>query len=353
MLFNTSIRMSEDQPSPKHDKNAVDIDAIMDNVTIVLYTITIVLGVTGNSVVIWMTGFKLRPSVTNVWLVNLAVADLIFCFTRIISLVKKLFFNYWPFGVFLCKFNGFFKYANMFCSVFLLMVISVDRVLCVWRPVFTKRRRTVCAARLVSVGVWTIAVVMSSPYFVFRQVYLKNNRSKCSLETKESDGDNTSKIALYSIRFLCGFLLPFLIILCCYALAGLGIRRTRFTGKSRPLRILALLVCAFFLCWGPYHFLQLAKLVNSKSQLVKIGLPLASGLAYFNSCLNPLLYFCMGFNLRHSFRQGLSTIYRRALVEDGEGTTLQSQEHTADEISGTAPSLTRVGYSSTEDQANV
>lgn len=111
--------------STKNDQE-VDIDAIMDNISIVLYTLTIVLGIPGNSMVIWVVGFKLKPKVTNVWLVNLAVADLIFCFTRISSLIKKLFFDHWPFGIFVCKFTGFFKYANMFCSVFLLAVISLD-----------------------------------------------------------------------------------------------------------------------------------------------------------------------------------------------------------------------------------
>ncbi len=171
--------------STNHEKTTVDIDAIMDNVTIVLYTITIIFGITGNSVVIWVAGMRLKPSVTNVWLVNLAIADLIFCLTRTTSLLKKLFYDYWPFGLFLCKFNGFFKYANMFCSVFLLAVISVDRALCIWRPVFTRERRTLCAARVVSVGVWIVAVIFSSPYFVYRQVYLgDNNLSKCSLEVR-------------------------------------------------------------------------------------------------------------------------------------------------------------------------
>ncbi|KAL0166626.1 hypothetical protein M9458_038470, partial [Cirrhinus mrigala] len=169
--------------SNNHEKTTVDIDAIMDNITIVLYTITIMFGITGNSLVVWVAGTRLKPNVTNVWLVNLAIADLIFCLTRVTSLLKKLFYDDWPFGVFLCKFNGFFKYANMFCSVFLLAVISVDRVLCVWRPVFTRERRTLCAARVVSVGVWIVAVIFSSPYFVYRQVYLNdNNLSKCSLE---------------------------------------------------------------------------------------------------------------------------------------------------------------------------
>ncbi|KAM6974464.1 formyl peptide receptor 2-like [Tautogolabrus adspersus] len=326
----------------------VDIDSIMDNVSILLYTLTVVLGITGNSIVIWVAGFKLKPKVTNVWLVNLAIADLIFCFTRVFSLIKKLFFDHWPFGVFLCKFNGFFKYANMFCSVFLLAVISLDRVLCVWKPILTKRRRTLWAARLVALCVWITAIIFSTPYYVYRQVYLgKNNLSKCSLDVKEAaQGDNSAKLALYSIRFLCGFMLPFMVILVCYILAGLGIRRTRLSGKARPLRILASLVIAFFLCWAPYHCLLLVKMVDSKKPVVKIWHPIASGVAYFNSCVNPLLYFCMGLDVRGRFRQSLAGVYKRALEDDMDGQTTQSKERSLDDSSGSKHS-SAVGRSQT------
>lgn len=48
----------------KNDQAAtVDIDAIMDNVSIVLYTLTVVLGITGNSLVIWVAGFKLKVDI--------------------------------------------------------------------------------------------------------------------------------------------------------------------------------------------------------------------------------------------------------------------------------------------------
>ncbi|CAI5691701.1 fMet-Leu-Phe receptor-like isoform X1 [Oreochromis aureus] len=317
------------------DDQAVDIDAIMDNVSIILYTLTVVLGITGNSVVIWVAGFKLKPKVTNVWLVNLAIADLIFCFTRVFSLTKKLFFEHWPFGLFVCKFNGFFKYANMFCSVFLLAVISLDRVLCIWQPVFTKRRRTLWVARMVAVCVWIAAILFSIPYFIHRQVYIgKKNLSKCSVDPKEkAEGYNSTKVALYSIRFLCGFIFPFMVILVCYMLAGVGIRRTRLSGKSRPLRILACLVIAFFLCWAPYHCLLLVKMVDNNNAVVKIWYPVAKGVAYFNSCVNPLLYFCMGLEVRGRFRQSLMGVYKRALADDVDGQTTHSNDRSLDETS--------------------
>ncbi|XP_070778404.1 fMet-Leu-Phe receptor-like [Enoplosus armatus] len=335
MSLNTSLPPHIVKSSKNDQATTVDVDAIMDNVSIVLYTLTVVLGITGNSMVIWVAGFKLKPKVTNVWLVNLAIADLIFCFTRVFSLTKKLFFNHWPFGIFLCKFNGFFKYANMFCSVFLLAVISLDRVLCVWQPVFTRRRRTLWAARVVAACVWATAIAFSSPYFVYRQVYQgKNNLTKCSVDSKEKGGDTGTKLALYSIRFLCGFMLPFMVILICYILAGIGIRRTRLSGKSRPLRILASLVVAFFLCWAPYHCLLLVKMVDNKNMVVKIWHPMASGIAYFNSCVNPLLYFCMGLDVRGRFRQSLAGVYKRALADDEDGQTTQSNERSVDDSIG-------------------
>ncbi|XP_052439220.1 C3a anaphylatoxin chemotactic receptor-like [Carassius gibelio] len=303
-----------------------DTEAIMNKASIVFLNVIVLLGTTGNSLVIWVAGFLMKPNVTNVWLVNLAVADLIFCLTRVISLISSLFFNHWTFGLFLCKFNGFFKYANMFCSVFLLAVISVDRVLCVWCPVFTRKRRTLFAARVVSVGVWIVAVIFSSPYFVYREVFLgKNNLSQCSLEHKGSAeaGDSSAKYVYYCIRFICGFVLPFLVILICYILAAVGIRRTRLSGKSRPLRILAVLVCAFFLCWAPYHFLGLVKLVNEDDVAVKVGWTMVSNLAYFNSCINPVLYFCMGLDVRHRCNQSLSGIFRRALTEEDQSLSQQ------------------------------
>ncbi|KAG8004851.1 C3a anaphylatoxin chemotactic receptor [Nibea albiflora] len=329
MFPNASAPPLLTKTSKSGEATTVDIDAIMDNVSIVLYTLTVVFGITGNSLVIWVAGFKLKPKVTNVWLVNLAIADLIFCFTRVLSLTKKLFFDHWPFGVFLCKFNGFFKYANMFCSVFLLAIISLDRALCVWHPVFTKRRRTLMVARVVAVCVWISAIIFSTPYFIYRHVHLKNNLTKCSLE---------AGVGLYSLRFLCGFMLPFIVILVCYIVAGIGIRRTRLSGKSRPLRILASLVVAFFICWAPYHCLLLVKMVNKSNLVVKIWHPVASGIAFFNSCVNPLLYFCMGLDVRGRFRQSLAGVYKRALAEDIDGQTTQSNERSLDDSNGSKQS---------------
>ncbi|XP_005457633.3 C3a anaphylatoxin chemotactic receptor-like isoform X1 [Oreochromis niloticus] len=325
-LINYTLKPEDDQAA------TVGISSIVHTVTIVLLMLTVVLGITGNSMVIWVAGFKLKPTVTNVWLVNLAIADLIFCFTRIFSLTRLFLSGHWPFGPYLCKFNGFFKYTNMFCSVFLLAVISLDRVLCIWWPVFTRRRRTLWVARMVAVCIWIIAILFSIPYFIHRQIYVDtNNQTKCSVDPKEkAEGYNSTKVALYSIRFLCGFIFPFMVILICYILAAVGIRRTRLVAKSRPLRILACLVTAFFLCWAPYHCLQLVRMINVDNIVVKNWFYVAQSIAYFNSCVNPLLYFCMGLKLRNGFKNGLMGVYTRALTDDTGGQITQWTDQSLD-----------------------
>lgn len=58
--MSSNASLSSLNNNPKDDKATVDIDAIMDNVSIILFTLTVVLGITGNSLVIWVAGFKLK-----------------------------------------------------------------------------------------------------------------------------------------------------------------------------------------------------------------------------------------------------------------------------------------------------
>ncbi|KAL2084084.1 hypothetical protein ACEWY4_019602 [Coilia grayii] len=296
---------------------------VVNNIQIVLYALTIVLGSVGNSLVIWMIAVRMKPTATNVCLLNLAVADLIFSISRILSLIY-LSLNQWQFGVPLCQLNGLLKYANMFCSVFLLVVISLDRAVCIWCPIQAKNLRTVPLARVINVGVWVAAVVLSLPYSISRTVALKdNNTTKCTMETVESKSMRT---CLYLVRFLFGFLLPFLVIACCYVLAACGLRRSRLNRKVRIIRVLVMLVSAFFLCWAPYHMLLLVKMVQKESEWVKFGLPVATGLSYFNSCVNPILYFFMGLERKKNFKRSISGALRRALEDDSIAAVTEGQE---------------------------
>ncbi len=70
--------------------------------------------------------------------------------------------------------------------------------------------------------------------------------------------------------------------------------------------------------------------MNEDNEAVKVGWSMASNLAYFNSCINPVLYFCMGLDVSRRCNQSLSGIFRRALMEEGQ---CLSQQGNGEEIS--------------------
>uniref|UniRef100_A0A8C3ICL7 G-protein coupled receptors family 1 profile domain-containing protein n=1 Tax=Chrysemys picta bellii TaxID=8478 RepID=A0A8C3ICL7_CHRPI len=137
-------------------------------VSMVIYSIAFVLGVTGNGLVIFITGFRMKRTVNTIWFLNLAVADFIFTFFLPFSVAYTALGFHWPFGRALCKINTTLAFLNLYASVYLLMVISIDRCISVVRPVWAQNHRTPNLALLVALGVWVVALALCSPNLYFR-----------------------------------------------------------------------------------------------------------------------------------------------------------------------------------------
>ena len=136
--------------------------------SLIIYCLAFVLGVFGNGVVIWVTGFKMKKTVNTVWYLNLAVADFLFTAFLPLGVTYLALDNHWPFGNFMCRLNALVLSLNMFASVYILVVISVDRCVSVVWPVWAQNHRSVRKASCVSLGVWILALILSAPYFIFR-----------------------------------------------------------------------------------------------------------------------------------------------------------------------------------------
>ncbi|XP_074836834.1 chemerin-like receptor 1 [Carettochelys insculpta] len=302
------------RPGPAPTKAPVDPSSMLDVIQAIFYTVVVVGGSLGNGLVIWLTARQASRSVNCVWYLNLAVADCLFSVTRVLPLVKNILYpGHWPFGLFLCRATSFAKYLNMFCSVFLLAAISLDRLASVAFPVCSKNRRGPCLAWAAAAGSWGAAVASSLPFCIYRQLVGKGRSTKCSLTLGKGP-----KVTLYLLRLLCGFLLPFAIIAGCYGGLAAVLRRRPLTRHSRkPFKVMVAIVVTFFLCWAPYHLFLVLKLVGVQGQAMAAGLPLTSCLAYLNSCVNPILYFFMGLDFRRALsRTVLAGALRRALLDD-------------------------------------
>ncbi|XP_028276260.1 C5a anaphylatoxin chemotactic receptor 1 [Parambassis ranga] len=280
-------------------------------VALVLYGLVVLLGVPGNALVVVVTGFCMPRSVTSLWFLNLALADLLCCLSLPLLMVPLAHDDHWHFGPLACTLVKGLFYLVMYCSVLQLVLISADRLMLVNRPVWCQNNRRPRQAAYGCVAVWCLALLGSLPQFFYAQeIEAGADKRECLLAYSA-----VSVWPVTAFRFLMGFILPFLIILTCHLIVYLntrsGMSRSRPRSK-RTLRIILAVVLSFFLCWLPLHIMDFLILKTPRSSPhspnVYMAHVLALCLAYFNSCLNPLLYVCMGRGFKDSMSRSLRSI---------------------------------------------
>ncbi|XP_051865064.1 C3a anaphylatoxin chemotactic receptor-like [Pristis pectinata] len=303
--------------------------------SILAYALTFLLGVPGNGAVIWVTGFKMKRSVNTVWFLNLAVADLTYCLTLPFQLANVALRSTWPRDNVLCKLLPSAIVLNMSASVFLLTLISVDRCLAVTRPVWSQTHRSLAWVRVACFGAWGLAFLMCLPTLLTRQVvtYPELGLSFCSFNyTGTYFGDRT-KAVVEVTRAVFAFALPFLIMAACYLLIGRKLQGGKFAKSRKPVRLIAAVVAAFFVCWLPYHICGLAQAFASSSA-AQVWDSAAVGLASFNSALNPLLYVFAGRDFRQVFRRSVAASLRLAFAEERSESAISSRVKTVSSVDG-------------------
>lgn len=286
----------------------------MPIVSVVVYSVIIIVGTVGNGLVIYVTGYRMKKSVNSIWFLNLALADFIFTLFLIFPTIITSRQNQWPFGGFMCKFNNFVAVISMFSSIFLLMVISLDRCLTVWVVVWAQNKRTIIKAQVTTVLVWLIAAICSAPYASYRSVLTREGKEYCSYSPK------TPVWTLTIFRFFVGFFIPFLVICASNVAIYVRARRLHGTRSNKSNRIIFAIIFAFFICWLPFHVIQLLEIKGltdkSFSIFVQLGGPATVMLAFTNSCLNPILYVFMCDEFRKKLKRSLFLVLESALSEE-------------------------------------
>ncbi|XP_012981112.1 fMet-Leu-Phe receptor [Mesocricetus auratus] len=303
-----------------------------------MFAITFVLGVLGNGLVIWVAGFRMVRTVTTISYLNLAIAD--FCFTSTLPffIASKAMGGQWPFGWFMCKFIFTIVDINLFGSVFLIALIALDRCICVLHPVWAQNHRTVSLAKKVIIGPWICAFLLTLPVII-RLTTIPNKlgpgKTVCTFDFSPwtEDPVEKKKVAITMltirgiIRFIIGFSTPMSIVAICYGLIATKIHRQGLIKSSRPLRVLSFVVAAFFLCWCPFQVVALISTIKVRELLsgmipgIATAVNVTSSLAFFNSCLNPILYVFMGQDFRERLIHSLPASLERALSEDSAQTS--------------------------------
>ncbi|XP_070690067.1 neuropeptide FF receptor 1 like 2 [Pempheris klunzingeri] len=281
-------------------------------------------------------------TVTNLFILNLAISDLlvgIFCIPT--TLVDNLITG-WPFSKTVCKMSGFVQGVSVSASVFTLVTIAVERFRCIVYPLQPKL--TVLVAKAAIVLIWVLAVAIMCPAAValtvekvpyHYMVYNYDLNHTFPLYTcYENFADPQMRKVYTAVLFAHIYLVPLTVITVMYGSIGVKLCSTVVANrepqlchataqiegrravqpmisqkKIRVIKMLILVTLLFMLSWLPLWTLMMmtdyAGLDRDQLDLLTSYIfPFAHWLAFSNSSVNPIIY---GY-YNENFKRGLQVV---------------------------------------------
>lgn len=333
--------------------------------TLIVYCLTFVLGLVGNVLIVFtISRYRKMKSTTNVFLASLASADLLLIVFCIPVKLAKLFSFSWTLGFFLCKLVHYMQSVSAICSVLTLTAMSIERYYAIVHPMRAQYVCTISQARRIIIGTWISAFLLAVP-ILFAQVHLTVG-FKVKAYWCVRDWDNKTVWRAHELYMLLLILvIPTGVMGVAYtaicwevwevmqrrqvmtAAKSLSLRsnkrpclsQTSSNGSSlisdapmnlsrrksrrvfhkmsgdddtpvkQVIKMLVAVVVIYVLCWGPmlidnvlqaYGVLPFLRTGSLKYMGTAFHL-----MAYFNSCINPVVYGFMSKNFRESFQKTL------------------------------------------------
>ncbi|XP_055464332.1 mas-related G-protein coupled receptor member B2-like [Psammomys obesus] len=280
---------------------------VKDQAMILLSLIISAVGMVLNSIVLWFLGFRIHRNAFSVYILNLAVADLLFlCFQFVFCLLAIIYIFY---SIYV-DIPLFFYVVPMFAYLLglsILSAISTERCLSVLWPIWYHCRRPRHTSAVTCIFFWALSLMLS---------LLKGNA--CGLLYNDFDFDFFWCYRFYVINtvwsivlfvVLCGFSLILLIRIFC------GSHRIPMTRLYVIIALTVLIFLIFGLPFGIYWLLYegLKHLYYVKNCDFYHD---TLFLSCVNSCANPIIYFLVG-SIRHRrFQQKSLKLFLQRAMQD-------------------------------------
>ncbi|NXN08302.1 AGTR2 protein, partial [Indicator maculatus] len=286
-----------------------------------LFSAFFLLGTVGNSVVVAVLCRRGGPrGVANIYVCNLAAADLLCLATLPFWATYYAQGYHWLFGALMCKVCSSVLCLNMFASIFFITCMSVERYRAVAQPL-RSQRRIPHQARSVALGVWGLACLASVPTFYFRDThYVESLGVNACIMAFPQEAYARWAVATALLKNALGFVVPLAVISTCCLCIRRHLLEARKFGKSQQkrdkvLRLVAAVVVAFLVSWLPFHVLTFLDALAHMEVIescevtgaIDTALPFSICMALSNSCTNPLLYCFIG----NQFQEKLHHLFKR------------------------------------------
>ncbi|CAF0720508.1 unnamed protein product [Brachionus calyciflorus] len=300
-----------------------DVELYLKILASIFYPISMILGIGGNTLVLIIFMFYQRvKSVTNFFIINLAISDLIFGLLCIPStFITPYLIQHWPFSPFMCVFLNFMQNVSVTLTVYTLIWITLDKFWALVKPL--KLRISIRVCKYLILVSWLFGLVTSLPIAMFTKIFYASNddsqgktNPQCSEQWPEGleDASTVYNILLMLIQYF----IPLIILSFCYAKIGFVLKRSKAPGESdsnrdakmtkskqKMLKMCFMMVLTFMILWAPLHIFNVYRFYDQSIQYSKyIGdiFFVCHILAVSRSFINPFIYAWINPKFRHGLK---------------------------------------------------
>lgn len=208
----------------------------------VLYSLSVLLGVSGNCLVLLVIYFY-RPAktVNNYFIGNLAISELIFILLSVPSTyVTAFLYQHWPFSQFLCVFFNYMQTVSVTITVYILIWITMDKYWALVKPF--KLRMSLKISKILMIFSWLFGLFISLPIAFFTKLIDVHNENDTQNGSNSTRGlgpqcvevwpmnmenfSTTYNVLLLAIQYF----LPLILLSYCYLKIGLVLMKAKTPG---------------------------------------------------------------------------------------------------------------------------
>lgn len=296
----------------------------------IFFSVVITLSLTGNILVLIILAlYENLKSLTNIFILNLAISDLIFTTGLPFWAIYHIWG--WLFSEIVCKLVTFVFFTGFYSSILFLTVMTIYRYLAVVHPLSELSTQRLSTGGFVSVMVWIISIGAAMPSLLYSSLISIHHNDEQS-QGCEYNSVLWKNIAVSQLNIF--FLVAFVVIAFCYIQILSKITKTRSHTKNRAVKLVFCIVAVFFIGWVPYNvviFLRIladnlvAPFDNCETSIqLDYVFYVCRLIAFSHCCLNPVFYVFVGVKFRSHLKSMLHQIFSRQSPVEGQKVRMQN-----------------------------
>lgn len=289
----------------------------------------ITIGVPGNLLTILaLSKARKLHNATTAFIVNLSVADLLFCLFNLPLVISTFLHRGWVHGELLCTLFPFFRYSNVAVSLFSVLAITINRYVMIAHPKYYKQIYRCSTITAMILTIWSFSLGILIPTLLGQWGRFGFDPSVGTCTILRVDGKSPK-----AFLFATAFGLPCIVIILCYLRIFWIVRRAQRKARrlqavrsrqvrtvttpaclsaeasearkekreARDMRLIKMILVIFFSFIVSYLPVTFVKVLGKEDSLPVTNI-CGYILIFMTSCTNPIIYVLMSTDYRKAYR---------------------------------------------------